>query len=108
MQANVGEGRLCPILVAPALGDAMPRENVESAVVTAEATLDPVRDAPRTFEAHLAFLFVVIAPALFWAAIVFGASFLAGLPSAPQLGLAVFAVASAFLVFITRALRVRF
>lgn len=86
----------------------MPRETVESIVPTTDATLDPAWAAPRNFEAHLGFLIVVIAPALFWAAIVFGASFLAGLPSAPQLGLAVFTVASAFLTFIARGLRVRF
>ena len=109
MQANVGEGRLLPHPGGARFGRRHCRERrVESSVAATDATLDAAQATPRNFEAHLAFLFVVIAPAIFWAAIVFGAGFIAGLPSAPQLGLAVFAAASAFLTFITRALRVRF
>ena len=84
----------------------MPRKTVEIIAAT-DGARDHAPVASPNFEAHLGFLVVVIAPALFWAAVVFGASYLAGLSSAPQLGLAVFAAASTFLTFISRALRVR-
>ena len=85
----------------------MPRETIKSIAAPLDAACNPARAAPHVFDAHLGFLLVVIAPALFWAAIVFGASLLAVLPSAPQLGIAVFALTSAFLTFICRALRIR-
>ncbi len=84
----------------------MQRKTVET-IAAIDGACDQAPAAPGNFEPHLGFLVVVIAPALFWAAVVFGASYLAGLASAPQLGLIVFAAASTFLTFISRALRVR-
>lgn len=73
---------------------------------SSSGVLDPVAIAS-PLEAQLGFLVVVIAPALFWAIIVFAGSRLAGSSLATEFAVAVFVTSSAFLTFVARALKVR-
>ena len=89
----------------PAPGWAMPRGIMEDAS-SSSSVLDPVAiDSP--LQTQLGFLVVVIAPALFWATLVFAGGQFAGSPSAAEFAIAVFVTSSAFLTFVARALKVR-
>ncbi len=74
---------------------------------TSGRTLSRAPVAIPRFDFHFGFLFVVVAPVLFWSTLIFLACIAAGWTSGPELALAFFVLSSAFLTFVTRALRLR-